>query len=377
MSERSYDILHEPVAFGSRTLRNRIAMAPMTRKRSPDGVPPREVADYYERRGHGGVGLIFSEGTFIDHPSAQAHEGKAYANIPYFFGARALDGWRDVVKRLHSTGAGFVPQLWHVGEVRRLGMPTDPGVPGLGPRRIIQDGRVVVEAMTARDLDAVADSYARGARSARDLGCDGVAVHGAHGYLLDQFFWRETNSRTDAFGGTMENRCRPAVTVIRAMRKACGADFPIVFRFSQWKMTDYHARIAKTPQELETLLGLLVEAGVDWFDVSTRRFWEPAFEGDGKSLAAWTKHFSGKPVIAVGSIGLDQPHHSKFFRDTATIDANVTDLVEVVAALERGDFDVAAVGRALLADPEWAHKVHAGRMADIRPFVRADLETYR
>ncbi len=377
MGPPSENLLFEPFTFGATTLRNRIAMAPMTRKRSPSGIPTEEVARYYRRRGEGGVGLIFSEGAFIDHPSAQAHEGHAYENIPHFFGAAALSGWERVLQAVHATGAGFVPQLWHVGEIRRRGMPSDPSVPGYGPREIAGDGEIAVKAMDDRDMEDIAASYARCARSVRDMGCDGIALHAAHGYLIDQFFWPETNDRTDSYGGPMDNRCRFACRVVEAIRAAAGPEFPIVFRFSQWKMSDYDARIARTPGELEILLTRLVSAGVSIFDVSTRRFWEPAFEGDPKSLAAWTRRLSGKPTIAVGSIGLDQPHHSKLFRDKVKIDANVTDIDNVVTAIARGDFDIASVGRAILADPNWAEKVRTGRMRDIRPFVRRDLETYR
>ncbi len=371
------DILFETQRFGAATLRNRIVMAPMTRKRSPAGVPTEEVAAYYRRRGEGGAGLIFSEGAFIDHPSSQAHEGAAYDNIPHFFGRDALRGWQRVLAEIHRTGAIFVPQLWHVGEVRRLGMPDDPAVPGYGPREIVEDGEVVVKAMSERDCEDIAGSYARCARTVREMGCGGVALHGAHGYLMDQFFWPESNPRTDGFGGGMTDRCRFACLVVERIRDAVGPDFPIVFRFSQWKMTDYDARVAETPEELETLLNRLVGAGVDWFDVSTRRFWEPAFPGDPRSLAAWTRQLSGRPAIAVGSIGLDRPHQSKFFRDKVKIDANVADLGPVVEALARGDFELAAVGRAILADPEWPEKVRTGRVSDIRPFERADLARYR
>lgn len=373
----SADILFEPQPFGPATLRNRIAMAPMTRKRSPGGVPNEEVAAYYRRRGEGGAGLIFSEGAFIDHPSAQAHEGNAYDNIPHFFGREALHGWERVLAEVRGAGALFVPQLWHVGEVRRLGMADDPAVPGYGPREIVVDGKAVVKAMSERDCEEIADSYARCARTAREMGCGGVALHGAHGYLMDQFFWPESNRRSDRYGGGMENRSRLACLVVARIRDAVGPGFPIVFRFSQWKMTDYDARIAESPAELGVLLDRLIAAGVDWFDVSTRRFWEPAFEGDPRSLAAWTRHLSGKPAIAVGSIGLDRPHQSKVFRDKVDIAAKFADVGPVVAALARRDFDLAAVGRAILADPDWPEKVRTGRTAEIRPFERADLAAYR
>ena len=376
MSSVSTDVLFQPLAFGKAQARNRLAMAPMTRKRAPGGIPTEAVAAYYRRRADGGIGLIFSEGSFIDHPSAQAHSGRSYTDIPRFFGREALLGWERVLGGVHQAGTLFVPQLWHVGEVRRLGMPEEPTVPGYGPHEIIEDGKVVVKAMDPRACETIAESYARCAISAQEMGCDGIALHGAHGYLLDQFLWPKSNARDDALGGAMENRCRFACLVIERIRDSVAPDFPIVFRFSQWKMSDYNARIAETPGELKIMLQRLVAAGVDWFDVSTRRFWEPAFDTDPRSLAAWTRALSGKPVIAVGSIGLDQPHHSKLFRDKFNIDAQVVELDNLVTAMTRGDFDMAAVARAILADPEWVEKVRSGRMAKIRPFERTDLEAY-
>lgn len=373
---RPVDALFQPLTFGTRQLRNRIAMAPMTRKRSPGGVPNAQNLAYYRRRSAGGVGLIVSEGTFIDHPAAGALDPPSYENIPHFFGEAALAGWKAVLDAVHESGAAMIPQLWHIGEVRRAGMGPDPAVPGLGPRRLEAAGRLLVKAMDEADVEAVAAAYARGARAAQALGFDGVAIHGAHGYLLDQFLWPALNARGDAYGGAMENRSRLAARVVAAMRAAVGPGFPIVLRFSQWKMSDYEARIAETPAELEVFLKLMVAAGVDVFDVSTRRFWEPAFAGSPLSLAAWTRRLSGKPVIAVGSIGLDQPHQSKLFRDKTTIDAKVTDLDRVMESLERQDFDLAAVGRAILSDPGWAGKVRAGRMDSIQPFVRGALESY-
>lgn len=369
--------LFEPFELRSATLRNRIAMAPMTRKRSPDGLPTEAVAAYYRRRAEGGFGLIFSEGTFIDHPSAQADDGASYRDIPHFFGRDALSGWERVAGAIREAGAAFMPQLWHVGEVRRLGMPRAPAEPGLGPRAIVEDGRQLVKPMDEADVEAVAQSYARAARAAEDMGCAGVALHGAHGYLMDQFLWPEINARQDGYGGSIEGRSRVARRIVAAIRDAVAPDFPIVFRFSQWKMTDYDARIVNTPDELRTLLRGLGDAGVDAFDVSTRRFWEPAFADSDESLAAWTKRLSGLPTIAVGSIGLDQPHHSKYFREKAQIDAGVADLAPVLTALAAGDFDMVAVGRASLADPNWANKIRAGDTAGIQPFVRADLERYR
>lgn len=367
----SNDPLFLPFAFGARTLRNRVVMAPMTRQRSPGGVPGADVAAYYRKRAEGGVGLVISEGTYIDHPSASC-----YANVPDFFGVTALAGWREVLGAVHGAGAAMIPQLWHVGAYRKRGMGPDPSVPGIGPMAMVEHGTEAVRGARAVDMQEIAASYARGAATARDLGFDGVAMHAAHGYLIDQFFWSKTNRRDDAYGGALAARCRFAAEIVAAMRSAVGPDFPIVFRFSQWKQDDYDARIAETPAELAIILEILVEAGVDVFDVSTRRFWTPAFHGSADSLAAWTKRLSGRPVIAVGCVGLDQPHQSKVYRTKDNVAANVTDVNHVVAAMERGDFDLVSTGRALLADADWPNKVHANDFAAIRPFRHENLTSY-
>jgi 2,4-dienoyl-CoA reductase-like NADH-dependent reductase (Old Yellow Enzyme family) len=367
----SIDLLFRPLAFGATTLRNRIVMAPMTRRRSPGGVPGADVEAYYRRRAEGGVGLVISEGTYIDHPAASA-----YPNVPHFFGAASLAGWRRVLAAVHGAGAKMIPQLWHVGAIRQRGMGPDADVPGYGPCALVGDGVTLVKAMTEEDMDEIAQSYARGARTVQDLGFDGVALHAAHGYLIDQFFWNVTNGRNDGYAGSVENRCRFAVQVVRAIRRAVGPGFPIVFRFSQWKMNDYDARIAVTPEELAIILRTLAEAGVDVFDVSTRRFWLPAFTGSELSLAAWTRRLSAKPVIAVGSVGLDQPHQSKVFRRPDNVDAKVTDIGIVLERMSQDDFDLVAVARAILADPQWVEKIRRGAFDEIKPFTHAAMMAY-
>ncbi len=352
--------------------RNRIVMSPMSRYKSPGGAPNDVNVEYYRRRAEAGVGLVISEATYIDHPGAPV-----YRHVPHFFGDEALAGWRRIVDAVHAHSGKIVPQLWHVGNARKLGAPPDESVPGYGPSEIVDDGgRTIAIAASERDLDDIVASYGRSAGYARTLGFDGVAVHGAHGYLLDQFFWPKSNSRDDGYGGDIIGRTRLAVEVVRAIRASLGPDLPLIFRFSQWKATDYDARIAETPEDLQFILGRLVDAGVDVFDVSARRFYAPAFDGDPRSLAAWTKHLTGKPVIAVGSIGLDQPHQSKVYRTADNVAAKVTDLAGVEEALARGDFDLAGVGRALLADALWPEKVRRGAFSEIEPFTREAMDNY-
>jgi len=292
--DQSVQPLFEPFAFGRRRLRNRIAMAPMTRQHSPGGVPGADVAAYYRRRAEGGVGLIITEGTTINHPGANG-----YPSVPTFYGERALAGWQFVAEAVHAAGGAIIPQLWHVGRARRPGTEPDPAVPGYGPMAIEEDGKVVVKAMTHTDIQDVVAAFAQAARDAERIGFDGVELHGAHGYLLDAFLWAGSNQREDEYGGSLEKRLRFPLEVVRAVRAAVRPDFPVVFRFSQWKPEDYAARIAATPEELGRILKPLADAGVDIFHASTRRFWDVAFAGSPDTLAAWARRLSGKPTIAV------------------------------------------------------------------------------
>jgi 2,4-dienoyl-CoA reductase-like NADH-dependent reductase (Old Yellow Enzyme family) len=217
--------------------------------------------------------------------------------------------------------------------------------------------------MTLADIDAVIEAFATAARSAFDLGFDGVALHGAHGYIIDQFLWHRTNMRTDRYG---QDRATFAAEIVTEIRRRTAPDFPILFRFSQWKSHDYDARIAETPAALEMLLAPLAEAGVDLFDASQRRFWEPAFAGSDLNLAGWAKRLTGKPAMTVGSVSLDVDFMSSLFLPGTR--AGVTGIDRLLAMLDRGDFDLVGVGRALIADPQWPAKVQAGRFGDLVPF---------
>ena len=349
-ADRGIAALFEPITLAGLRLRNRVAMAPMSRYFCKGGQPHQGVVDYYRRRAEGGVGLILSEGTYIPHPSAASYE-----NVPHFYGP-ALDGWKSVIDAVHQAGGRMFPQLWHTGSFRQPGMAPDPAMPGLGPSDNTNAFTHLPErtrAMTEAEIADVIAAYAGAAEDAQRLGFDGVEVHGAHGYLIDEFFWATTNRRTDRWGGDRRARTRFATEVIRAIRARTGPDFPISFRFSQWKQQDYTAKLGQTPDELAQVLQPLADAGVSILHCSTRRFWEAGFPEFGDmTLAGWAGKLTGLPVIAVGGVGLD----------TAGIkDAAAAPLDRVAGPLARGEFDVLAVGRALLADPDWLQKVRSGQ----------------
>ncbi len=283
--------LTNPFTLKSLSLSGRVVMAPMTRSRSPHNTPGADVAEYYRRRVENNVALIITEGTVVD-PA-----GHAYPDVPNFYGKEALQGWKHVVENVHAGGGRIFPQLWHSGSVRQEGMAPDSAVPGYAPSPILhpslKEGTVPGE-LSEKDIENVIAAFARAAHEAKQIGFDGIELHGAHGYLIDQFFWDRTNHRTDAYGGSnIAERTRFAVDLIRAVRQEVGADF-----------------------------------------ISNRM----------------------------------SPEKNKPLGSEKTIQY-------LLERLERDEFDLIAVGRALLADPEWVTKVIDDRFEEINTFTMESLNT--
>ncbi len=368
--------LFEPTRIGSLPLKNRIVMPPMTRVMSPAGVAGAANAAYYRRRAAGGVGLVITEGTWVPHEAA-ANE----RDVPRLYGESALAGWAEVTREVHAEGTPIFAQLWHVGQMKQHVMSSlyDPGEADPNPpRRVGPSGwfggighktTLDGESASQADIDIVVEAFGQAAANAQRVGFDGVELHAAHGYLFDQFFWPGTNQRSDQYGGSLENRTRLAAEAVRAVRAATGPDFPISLRISQWKVQDFKARNWESPHELEAFARIMMDAGVDVFHASTRRFWETEFDSD-LNLAAWAKKVSGKPAISVGSVGMTNEHVDTLLGGSSEA-ASIDRLLEMI---DRGDFDLIAVGRGLLVDPEWAHKVREGRLDLVRPWDPAALQ---
>ncbi len=224
MSAGSIDtsVLFQPVELGSLTLKNRIVMAPMTRNMAPGGIPGQANADYYRRRAEADVGLILSEGTVINRPVSRNEP-----NIPFFHGEQALAGWKTVIDGVHQAGGRMGPQIWHTGTA-----PSGSGWTAEGemesPSGLFAPDKPVGKGMTDADIADTIDAFTQAAVDAKRLGFDVVEVHGAHGYLIDQFFWAGTNQRTDRWGGdTVLARANFGVEVIKSIRQAVGPDFPL------------------------------------------------------------------------------------------------------------------------------------------------------
>jgi 2,4-dienoyl-CoA reductase-like NADH-dependent reductase (Old Yellow Enzyme family) len=350
--------LFRPFAIGSLSLRNRVVMAPMTRRKAPaDGVPDERIAAYYARRAAGGVGLIVTEGTHVDGVHAPDT-----ANVPGIWNEAQREGWGRVVDAVHAAEsplggrAAIALQLGHTG---RHG--ADPIAPSPVP---VPDRKGGVGAtpreMTARDMDQVAEAFAGAAERARRAGFDAVEIHGAHGYLLHSFLSARDNLRDDAFGGSLEDRMRFPLRVVRAVRAAAGSGYPVIYRFSQFDEQDLRAACFPDAASLGVWLAALREAGVDALHASTARATAAAFEGSPRTLAGWARQLSGLPAIAVGRVGLSAPGPDG--------GRSVEDPAPAARLIEEGEADLVAVGRALIANPDFCALVAAGRWRELRAY---------
>jgi 2,4-dienoyl-CoA reductase-like NADH-dependent reductase (Old Yellow Enzyme family) len=362
------DALFAPLRIRNLRLRNRFVMPGMQRGFMDDGAPTSRMVEYMRRCAAGGPGLIISESTSPDHPSAywQPMMGRMET--------ATLGAWSKVVDAVHAGGAGFLLQLWHPGSMRKVaaGHPLAE-YPAFSPSGLIQGGRPNGRAMTRQDLQELKLAYVQAARHARSLGFDGVEVHSAHGYLLDQFLWAETNRREDEYGGaTLAERALYSAEITAAIRDAVGEDFVISYRFSQFKEVDYGACIASSPQELQAMLRLLRSAGVDLFNVSSRRFRKPEWPESAHSsytIAEWAKSMTDAPVMTCGSVGVNVEMFANLFDDEEPTQLCVErDLEFLAERVALGTLDLVGVGRMHIANNDFVNKVRAGRFRDLALF---------
>jgi len=362
------DSLMKPFECKSFKVPNRLMMAPMSRYFAPGGLLTQASVDYYRRRIEGGLGSVISEAVAIDRPGSVAAD-----TVPHFYGDEALAMWARVREDCQKAGGAFIPQLWHVGGCEDFNYPDSPHPPLESPSGLVGPDIAGGREMTQADIDGVIASFVRAARDAQRIGCNAIELHGAHGYLFDQFFWDVTNKRADKYGGPdIADRVRFAAETVAAIRLAVGPDLTIIFRISQWKTYMYEAKIAENPQDLERWLTPLTLAGVDIFHCSERRFWEPVFADGDYNLAGWTKKVTGKPTITVGSVGLNRDLMADFVEGESA--PALQSLDELTRRFDRGDFDLAAIGRVVLNDPNWLQKVQEGRVAELQPYSRENMD---
>jgi len=357
--------LFTPLRIRNLLLRNRFVMPGMQRGFMSDGAPTSKMVDYMRRCAAGGVGLIISESTSPDHPSAY------WQPIMGRLEPATLAAWRPVVEVVHSEGAGFLLQLWHPGAMRKVaeGHPL-ASFPAWSPSGLIQAGRPHGHAMTRQDLHELKLSYVVAAQQAQWLGADGVEVHSAHGYLLDQFLWAQTNRREDEYGGAcLADRARYSAEIVAAIRAAVGPNFVISYRFSQFKEVDYGAVVADSPADLDGMLTLLRSSGVDMFNVSSRRFHKPEWpesEQPRFTIAEWVKSMTDAVVMTCGSVGLNVEMFANLFDDEEPSELTLErDLMLLADCVRRGAVDLVGVGRMHIANNDFVNKVREGRYREL------------
>lgn len=350
-------------------LRNRIVMAPMTRSKSPGNTPGDDVCEYYRKRAAGEVGLIITEGLNTTDPSSPG-----YPDVPVI-SDKSKSAWEKIVKAVHKEGGKIAPQLWHVGAIRSPGFDSANRVPSLSPSGVYSPPREPKHrplAMTKEQIEIAIQSFIDAAVMSKEIGFDAIEIHGAHGYLIDQFFWDVTNKRDDQYGGnTLKERMKFATDTIKGIRSKVGEDFPIIFRFSNWKLQTYEKCLFFNPDELQIFLDELKIAGVDIFHGSSRYFDKPEFDHSPLNIAAWSKKLSGLPSISVGSVGLEKDFMTTFVESTSQ-DKQLS-LDSLFSKIENEEFDLIAIGRALLSDPDWVIKVKEKRFDDIIMFDKEHL----
>lgn len=222
--------LYDPIKIGDIELANRIVMAPLTRNRSPRAIPNDLTVTYYEQRAS--AGLIITEATAI------SHQGQGYADVPGLYSAEQLAGWRNVTEAVHKAGGKIVVQMWHVGRISHNTLQPNGAAP-VAPSAITANSKTYLinvdgtgsftetsepRALDINELPGIVEDYRRAARSAIDAGFDGVEIHAANGYLIDQFLRSGSNRRTDAYGGSIENRARFLFEVVDAVTTEVGAE---------------------------------------------------------------------------------------------------------------------------------------------------------
>ncbi|MBL8388702.1 MAG: alkene reductase [Hydrogenophaga sp.] len=219
--------LFDPVTAGDLHLANRIVMAPLTRNRAPDAIPTPLMATYYTQRAS--AGLLITEATAI------CHEGQGYADVPGLYGTEQLDGWKRVTKAVHDAGGKIVCQLWHVGRVSHVELqphfqkPVAPSAIRAHTKTVlIKDGVPTFvdtsepRALEPEEIPGIVQAYRHAAMNAISAGFDGVEIHAANGYLIDQFLKTGANHRKDDYGGSISNRARLLREVVAAVTDAIG-----------------------------------------------------------------------------------------------------------------------------------------------------------
>ncbi|AUT71433.1 MULTISPECIES: NADH:flavin oxidoreductase [Paraburkholderia] len=317
-------------------VRNRLAVAPMTRiTATENGHPTQTMFDYYLRFAEGGFGLVTTEGIYTDKAFSQG-----YRFQPGLADDEQARGWTAFIRDMQKRGAHVVAQLMHAGALSqgnfyRTGTVGPSAVRPKGKQMEFYFGEGLYpepRQMTAREIDEVVEGFVSAARRAVNIaGFNAVEIHGANGYLLDQFLTAETNRRTDRWGGDTNARVQLLADVVKEVKLGIGNAVPVGIRISQGKVNDFTAKWPGARSDAEVIFGTLAAAGADFIHVTEHEAWQPAFEGETDSLIALARRYA--PDVTILANG------------------NLHTADRIANALENGA-DLVTIGRGALANPD-------------------------
>jgi 2,4-dienoyl-CoA reductase-like NADH-dependent reductase (Old Yellow Enzyme family) len=333
------DIVFSPFQVKGFTFRNRLGVAPMTRMSSPrDSIPRQDVLDFLVRRAEKGAALVYTEAIVTDYESSQGYPGQARMTTQ-----RQIDAWAPVVKKIQQNGAVAIMQMFHCGrmawpEVNPAGRVIAPSpVTPAQDNPLTQSPYPVPDAMSLLDIDHVITGFVETAKGAVAAGFDGIEIHGAHGYLVNEFLSGYSNKRTDGYGGSVENRFRFAREVIRAVRPVVPEDRLLTFRISNWGVADMEVSLFEGRDEWQEMIRLLSKEQIDVISLSTYNFREKAF-GTDQNMSQLTREATDLPLMICGQI------HDRKSAEEALQDA-----------------DIALSAKSFLLNPDWVEGVRLGK----------------
>jgi 2,4-dienoyl-CoA reductase-like NADH-dependent reductase (Old Yellow Enzyme family) len=327
----SKDILFSPFNIKNYDLKNRIGVAPMTRMSSiKDSVPRQDVLDFLVTRAENGAAIIYTEAIVTDYESAQGYPGQAR-----MLTQRQIDAWKPVVKAIQDKGAIAIMQMFHCGrmawqEVNPANRVIAPSpIPPKQNNPLTGKPYPVPDEMTKFDINHAITGFVETAKGAVEAGFDGIEIHGAHGYLINNFLSSYSNQRTDEYGGTVENRFRFSDEVIQAVHRVVPEDRLLTFRVSNWGVADMEVSLFKDKEEWQEL--------IDAISVSTYRYKDNAL-GTDWNMAQLTREATDLPIMICGQI----------YDRTSAEDALT-------------DADIVLSAKSMLLNPNWVEDVKSGK----------------
>jgi len=340
-----------PFRLGAYTLRNRLGVAPMTRMSAGRAAIPRQdVLDFLVRRAQNGAALVFTEAIVTDYESAQGYPGQAR-----MLTQPQIEAWTTVTEAIRASGAVSIMQMFHCG---RMAWPEiNPAARSIAPSPVTPkqlnpltgEPYPVPDAMSHFDIAHVVSGFVETAKGAVTAGFDGVEIHGAHGYLINQFLSSYSNHRTDEYGGTMANRFRFARMIIRAVREVLPEDALLTFRVSNWGIADMDVSLCKDAREWEELIDLIDSEPIDALSLSTYDFKGKAF-GTEQTMSGLTRSRTTKPLMICGKI------HDRRTAQEALAEA-----------------DIVLSGKSILLNPNFVEDVRQGKALPLYSSEEANI----